>query len=547
MCMESPVGIARGSVKTRCLHTLKVFCRTQSILDRRAREEDHSVHEHEPHHPLHRGHPGRRADHPAHKLSVATMSARRWCSCASAAPTASTAWARPPPSAAWPTARKARKASRARSTPTSRRCCVGTDADPRRRRDGEGRARPSRATASPSARSRRRCWTRRASASACRCPSCSAARARRAAGGLDAGQRRHRAGHRRGRAHARDPPPPHLQAEDRRCAAWPTTSPTCWRSSAPGRRVQRARRRQPGLGRADAVRGIAALEAGGVDLIEQPVRAPQPARAGAAGAPLRRADHGRRGAARPGRCLGAGRRRRGRRLRREDLASPAACCRRCESAAVAAPAGIGLYGGTHARRRHRQHAAAHVFAAFADAGLGHRTVRPPAADRGDRRASRRSTATSSCRCRPAPASAWRSTSTSSPSTAATALAAPSPTPPEETHHAVPRTNERQPAATMPADEADELKASEKEIAQGLQREGKWRHLWRIAGQLRQRQHLRRRRTTTSCTTLLIDAAAVPLHADRGDAAVPPSLVDPRRRPLIHHPTLHHDDPKETQP
>jgi len=34
---------------------------------------------------------------------------------------------------------------------------------------------------------------------------------------------------------------------------------------------------------------------------------------------------------------------------------------------------------------------------------------------------------------------------------------------------------------MPAAEADDLKAREKEIAQGLQREGTWRHLWRIAG------------------------------------------------------------------
>lgn len=35
--------------------------------------------------------------------------------------------------------------------------------------------------------------------------------------------------------------------------------------------------------------------------------------------------------------------------------------------------------------------------------------------------------------------------------------------------------------TMPADQAAQLKQSEKELAQRLQREGKWRHLWRIAG------------------------------------------------------------------
>lgn len=37
-------------------------------------------------------------------------------------------------------------------------------------------------------------------------------------------------------------------------------------------------------------------------------------------------------------------------------------------------------------------------------------------------------------------------------------------------------------ASMPADEAAHLKQTEKEFSQGLQREGKWRHLWRIAGQ-----------------------------------------------------------------
>lgn len=34
---------------------------------------------------------------------------------------------------------------------------------------------------------------------------------------------------------------------------------------------------------------------------------------------------------------------------------------------------------------------------------------------------------------------------------------------------------------MPAAQADALKAREREIAQGLQRDGTWRHLWRIAG------------------------------------------------------------------
>lgn len=37
-------------------------------------------------------------------------------------------------------------------------------------------------------------------------------------------------------------------------------------------------------------------------------------------------------------------------------------------------------------------------------------------------------------------------------------------------------------ATLPKGEADRLKAEEKAYAQTLQHEGKWRHLWRVAGQ-----------------------------------------------------------------
>ncbi len=36
-------------------------------------------------------------------------------------------------------------------------------------------------------------------------------------------------------------------------------------------------------------------------------------------------------------------------------------------------------------------------------------------------------------------------------------------------------------ATMPAAEAEALKRSEREMAQALQRQGIWRHLWRVAG------------------------------------------------------------------
>ncbi|ARP98646.1 muconolactone Delta-isomerase [Pseudorhodoplanes sinuspersici] len=36
-------------------------------------------------------------------------------------------------------------------------------------------------------------------------------------------------------------------------------------------------------------------------------------------------------------------------------------------------------------------------------------------------------------------------------------------------------------ADMPRDEADALKSKEKALAQQLQRDGKWLHLWRVAG------------------------------------------------------------------
>jgi len=36
-------------------------------------------------------------------------------------------------------------------------------------------------------------------------------------------------------------------------------------------------------------------------------------------------------------------------------------------------------------------------------------------------------------------------------------------------------------ATMPVAEAEALKKTEREVAQGLMRQGTWRHLWRVAG------------------------------------------------------------------
>jgi muconolactone D-isomerase len=36
-------------------------------------------------------------------------------------------------------------------------------------------------------------------------------------------------------------------------------------------------------------------------------------------------------------------------------------------------------------------------------------------------------------------------------------------------------------ADMPAEQADEIKAREKAYSQELQRDGRWRHIWRVAG------------------------------------------------------------------
>ncbi|WP_300751753.1 muconolactone Delta-isomerase [Janthinobacterium sp.] len=36
--------------------------------------------------------------------------------------------------------------------------------------------------------------------------------------------------------------------------------------------------------------------------------------------------------------------------------------------------------------------------------------------------------------------------------------------------------------TMPAEQSAQLKRTERELSQRLQQEGKWRHLWRVAGQ-----------------------------------------------------------------
>ena len=82
---------------------------------------------------------------------------------------------------------------------------------------------------------------------------------------------------------------------------------------------------------------------------------------------------------------------------------------------------------------------------------------------------------------------------------------------------------------MPAAQADELKKTERELAQSLQRSGKWRHLWRIAGQYANVSMF----DVDSIDELHALLTAVPVHANRSNAHVPPSVLDPRHRRLTY--------------
>ena len=98
---------------------------------------------------------------------------------------------------------------------------------------------------------------------------------------------------------------------------------------------------------------------------------------------------------------------------------------------------------------------------------------------------------------------------------------------------------------MPAEQATDLKAREKAIAQGLQREGTWRHLWRIAGRYANVSVFDVPDNAALHDTLM-KLPAVPLHGDRGAAAVPPRFLHPRRRPLTL-PLPQPTNPTETTP
>ncbi len=83
---------------------------------------------------------------------------------------------------------------------------------------------------------------------------------------------------------------------------------------------------------------------------------------------------------------------------------------------------------------------------------------------------------------------------------------------------------------MDPQQAERLKAEEKEMAQRLQREGSWRHLWRIAGHYAN-YSLFDLPSVEALHDTPDPAAAVSLHGHRDRRALPASLVDPCRRPL----------------
>jgi muconolactone D-isomerase len=82
-------------------------------------------------------------------------------------------------------------------------------------------------------------------------------------------------------------------------------------------------------------------------------------------------------------------------------------------------------------------------------------------------------------------------------------------------------------ADLPTEVAADLKAREKALAQQLQREGVWRHLWRIAGQY--------------ANVSIFD---VPDHATLHDTLMRLPLfpyMDITVLPLCRHPSSIHDD------
>jgi muconolactone D-isomerase len=81
---------------------------------------------------------------------------------------------------------------------------------------------------------------------------------------------------------------------------------------------------------------------------------------------------------------------------------------------------------------------------------------------------------------------------------------------------------------LPADVAAELKATERERAQELQRSGTWRHLWRIAGRY-------------ANVSIFDVSGPAELHEILSSLPLFP-FMDVKVVPLCRHPSsIHHDD------
>jgi muconolactone D-isomerase len=80
---------------------------------------------------------------------------------------------------------------------------------------------------------------------------------------------------------------------------------------------------------------------------------------------------------------------------------------------------------------------------------------------------------------------------------------------------------------MSADVSDQLKKIEREKAQQLQREGIWRHLWRVAGHY--------------SNTSIFDCASVQQLHDILSALPLFPYMDIKVTPLCRHPSSIHDD------
>ncbi len=89
---------------------------------------------------------------------------------------------------------------------------------------------------------------------------------------------------------------------------------------------------------------------------------------------------------------------------------------------------------------------------------------------------------------------------------------------------------------MPSEAAERIKADEKAYFQSLQQSGKWRHIWRVAGQY-SNISIFDVESNEELHQLFDVAAALSLHAHRSDGALPPPFIAACGRPLNLSPTL----------